>query len=647
MTSPTQNSSPKQGELSLRFQRVINQSLDEFRAAGRPDLVDDVAAEVARPAAARPVVLVAGETRRGKSTLVNALLRHPGLSPGNPDVATTAYLIFSHGDQAAATVTIQPAGATAAAEAADTARTRTVAEGVERRSITMNEIGTWATTEGNPGNVREVLAVEVTLNASLLRSMTFVDTPGHGGLESPTGSISVPIARQADAVVFVLDAGSPISAPELAFLHSVSARVDAVIVAVAKTDDYPGWSRIVDDDRELLRRYAPELANVPVLAVSARVAQQALAQDPKTMDPVTKDPVARELWNESGLAELQRILEQRIAARASLLRACNILVTARDGLKAVNGVAALGVAATRGEPGLKEAIDAERVKLRQYGSRWSQRVNAGIGKVKLAHGEQLARGLAELQRKYIPVIENSSRNEHEQVADQFVAEVDQLAARLAEAAGLAIAALVADATAELDNEEQFHAIVDQASAAVSQHSSVRRVTKASDRQLTKVDKLAGFVSFSSGKSIAGIVTALPLIAGFGLPVIGVGLGVGALFSYMMTTSRKELNTQANLKAWLQAQMTEAQRQISTDFAGRMIDAQENLREAITDHLDRRRAELDRAAATYATTGPGDQTALRAAEAELARIAKLLGETEQILALLGAFRGPARKMVRAS
>jgi Dynamin family len=641
MTNPAQSSSPKPGsgtggpgELTRRFQRVVNQSLDEFRTVGRPDLVDEVAAEVARPAAARPVVLVAGETRRGKSTLINALLRHPGLSPGAPDVATTAYLVFSHGDQAAATVTIQPAGATVVSTATD----KTPAEGVERRPITMNEIGTWATTEGNPANVREVLAVEVTLDASLLRSITLVDTPGHGGLESVTGSISVPIARQADAVVFVLDAGSPISAPELAFLHSVSARVDAVIVAVAKKDDYPGWSRIVEDDRELLRRYAPELANVPVIAVSAHVAEAAKAREPGS--------AATALWNESGLGELQRMLEQRVAARASLLRACNILVTARDGLKAAHGVAALGVAATRGEPGLKEAIEVERGRLRQYGSRWSHRVNAGIGTLKLAHGEELGRDLAELQRKYVPIIERSSRNEHEKVADQLVAELDQLAARLAETAGLAIAALVAEATAELDSEEQFHAIVDRASAAVSEHSSVRRVNKASNRQLTKVDKLAGFVSFSSGKSIAGIVTALPLIAGFGLPVIGVGLGVGALFSYMMTTSRQELNMQANLKAWLQAQITEAQRQISTDFGRRMISAQENLREAITDHLDQRRAELDRAAAAYAATGPGDQSGLRAAEADMARIAKLLGETDQILASLGAFRGPARKMVRA-
>ncbi|HEY1626464.1 MAG TPA: dynamin family protein [Streptosporangiaceae bacterium] len=609
------------GEATKRFRAVVNHSLDEFRAVGRMDLIDEVAAETKRPAVEQPVVLIAGETRRGKSSLVNALLRHPGLSPAGPDLATSAYLLFSHGDQSSATLVI----------AAGTE--------VERRPIPLDDIGEWATTDGNPGNVRRVLAVEVKADAPVLANVTIVDTPGHGGLDSAEGSIGVPMARQADAVVFVLDAGSPVSDPELAFLRSVSARVDAVIVVVTKIDDYPGWERIAADDRDLLGRYAPELANVPVLAVSARVAEKALARQP--------GPVADELWRESGMDELQRLLERRVAGRASLLRASNILVTARDGLRTVNGLAALGVAAARGEPAVKTAVEAERTRLRQYGSRWSQRMNAGIAKVKLTHGEALGKGLGELQRKYIGTIEKSKRQEHEAIADQLVTDINELAAALSKQAGLSLAGLVAEITAEIRAEEQLDAIVDQASAAISEYGAVQRVNKASERKLTRVDKLAGFVSFSSGKSIAGIATALPLVAGFGLPIIGVGLGVGAVFSFLMTTGRRDLNLQNNLKAWVQQQINEAQRQISADFGRRMIDAQENLKDALTDYLDRRRAELDAAAAQYAqlAAGAGRQAAVRSAEAEMTRISKLITETDEVLALLGAFRAPARKMVR--
>jgi hypothetical protein len=417
--------------------------------------------------------------------------------------------------------------------------------------------------------------------------------------------------------------------------------VDAVIVVVAKTDDYPGWARILDDDRDLLRRYAPELANVPVLAVSARVAEKALARQP--------GPVADQLWQESGLDALQQLLRQRVGGRASLLRACNTLVTARDGLRTVNGLAALGVAAAKGEPTVKIAIEAERTRLRLYGSRWNLRVNGGIAKVKLTHGESLGRGLGELQRQYVSKFEKSKAKGHEELADQLVTEINELAASLSKQAGLTLAELVAEITDEIAAEERLDAIVDQASAAISEHGAVRRVTKASERKLTKVDKLAGFVSFSSGKSIAGIATALPLVAGFGLPIIGVGLGVGALFSFLMTTSRQELNQQNNMKAWGQAQISEAQRQVSADFARRMIDAQDNLREALTEYLDQRRAELDGAAAQYAQQAAGaiNQAAVRTAEAEMSRIGKLISETDQVLELLGAFRAPVKKMVRTS
>jgi hypothetical protein len=47
----------------------------------------------------KPSVVVVGETNRGKSSLVNALLSMPGLSPVDADVATATYLVFEHAEQ--------------------------------------------------------------------------------------------------------------------------------------------------------------------------------------------------------------------------------------------------------------------------------------------------------------------------------------------------------------------------------------------------------------------------------------------------------------------------------------------------------------------------------------------------------------------
>ena len=42
-------------------------------------------------------MVVVGETKRGKSSLVNALLRQPALSPVDLAVATSAFIEFRYG----------------------------------------------------------------------------------------------------------------------------------------------------------------------------------------------------------------------------------------------------------------------------------------------------------------------------------------------------------------------------------------------------------------------------------------------------------------------------------------------------------------------------------------------------------------------
>ena len=57
-------------------------------------------AELRRRQVTRPSVVLVGETKRGKSSLVNALLGVPGLSPVDAAVATDTYLHFTPGPAA-------------------------------------------------------------------------------------------------------------------------------------------------------------------------------------------------------------------------------------------------------------------------------------------------------------------------------------------------------------------------------------------------------------------------------------------------------------------------------------------------------------------------------------------------------------------
>jgi Dynamin family len=599
------------------FHDIVNRALEEFRAAGRPDLAAEVVAEANRKPAERPVVLVAGETKRGKSTLVNTLVRHRGLSPTGPDVATSTYIAFRYGEQLSATAALRVEGA------------------LKRRAIAAEEIGEWATTDGNPGNIRQVAGIEVAVDTALLRSVTLIDTPGNGGLESAQGAISVPTARQADAIIFVLDAGAPITSPELAFLQETSANVDAVIIVIGKTDDYPGWKKIVADDTDLLARFAPGLANAPVVPVSARVAEAALAQPP--------GPVADELWRESGLADLEEVLAERVAARSGVLRGCNVLLASRTGLQAVSDLAAARLAVARGDPGVRARIDAERARLadfRRESSAWSHKLGAAVQKIKIDHAEDLGRSISSLQRAYAQRIERSKKGETDAIADGLIGDIERLADSLSEQAGLKLTELITELMGEVDEQTDLNAVILR--AATTRPGGVTRVERTGGRELTRVDKLAGLVSFSSGKSMGGIVTSLPVIAGFGLPVVGIGLGAGALLSTLTVGARKQLNLQTNLKSWCQSQLTEGQRQISSDFARRMVDVQEDLRMALIGHIDRRRQQLDWAIAQVEQVpadGRAGRTAVEAAEIETKQIRELLAGTDRMLSALGSFRVP--------
>ena len=87
-------------DLTTVLDAAVRDALAHLRTAD-PDAAADLA-ELRRAHLRRPSVVVVGETKRGKSSLINALLGVPGLSPVDEAVATTAYLRFSPGPPGAA-----------------------------------------------------------------------------------------------------------------------------------------------------------------------------------------------------------------------------------------------------------------------------------------------------------------------------------------------------------------------------------------------------------------------------------------------------------------------------------------------------------------------------------------------------------------
>jgi hypothetical protein len=213
---------------------------------------DDLAALLPAPPSARnlprrPRIVVAGGPGRGKSRLINSLLGRPGLSPVGSRPTTGGWVEFRYGAEDAATALI--------ADPADPGTPR-------RIPIAVDELHSYTKLDEVEA---PVLGVEIRLDAPLLRDVILVDTPGVGG---PNAAL-----RHTDGLLFVGDATQPISEYEMAFLAAAAQQIDSVIVAVNKNDAV-GHERALAETRRRLASH-PDLARLPVLGISARLADQA------------------------------------------------------------------------------------------------------------------------------------------------------------------------------------------------------------------------------------------------------------------------------------------------------------------------------------------------------------------------------------
>jgi hypothetical protein len=233
-------------------------------------------------------VLVVGEFKQGKSSLVNALVDQ-AVCPVDDDVATSAPTVVRFANDPEARVVHEPEG-----ESAPTSE-----------KIGVDEIATYASEAGNPGNERRLRSVEVAVPNPLLASgLVLVDTPGVGGLGSVHSAVTMAALPMADALVFVTDASQEFSQPEIDFLRRARELCPNVVGAVTKIDFYPEWRRILELDQQRLAQAGIELAMLPVSSM---------------LHDLARESGDAELDTESGLAAVIEFLQGDVIARAQEL----------------------------------------------------------------------------------------------------------------------------------------------------------------------------------------------------------------------------------------------------------------------------------------------------------------------------------------
>jgi predicted GTPase len=182
---------------------------------GAESVAEEALELAARVSAGRFYVACIGQFKRGKSTLINALVGHAVVPTGFVPV-TAVPTVIRFGDQLHARVRMRDGS---------------------WQDIDMSDLKEYVTEELNPENKRGVDGAEVFVPSALLSSgMCFVDTPGLGSVFTGNTATTQAFIPHIDAALVVVGADPPIAGEELALVESIGTQVQDLILVINKAD---------------------------------------------------------------------------------------------------------------------------------------------------------------------------------------------------------------------------------------------------------------------------------------------------------------------------------------------------------------------------------------------------------------------------
>ena len=194
-------------------------------------------------------VACVGQFKRGKSTLINALVGEAILPVGFTPV-TAVPTVVRFGERLTA---------------------RIKARDYSWREVPVAEVEQYVSEEHNPENTKGITGVEVYFPSRMLSAgMCLVDTPGLGSVFTGNTSATQDFIPHIDAALVVVGADPPLAREELALVEAVAQNVQDVIVVLNKAD------RTTDEEKAAAARFTRALLEKrlnrpigPVLEVSA------------------------------------------------------------------------------------------------------------------------------------------------------------------------------------------------------------------------------------------------------------------------------------------------------------------------------------------------------------------------------------------
>jgi hypothetical protein len=507
-------------------------------------------------------VAIVGEFKKGKSSLVNALV-NAEICPSDPVFATVTPIAVRHGPELAVTISRRRGQETAPAD--------------------LGDVATLASEEGNEGNHLGLTGVEITLPRRVLATgLCFVDTPGVGGLDSAVGSVTLATLEAASGVLFATDCGQELTAPEMEYLKAARQRCPHVLCVMTKSDLYPHARAIVERNRAHLATAG--LDDVGLFPVSSVLHLLALAQNDTRLEA------------ESGFAALFEALHQRIwepARREGLAEAGRQIAEVADHLaipiEAEREALGSAAAAERVIDRLGE-IRSRVVRFRSSSARWQQRLGDGMQDVTTDLDHDLRTRMRQLSRLAEGRIDSDESGDdltfetwlHKVTMEQVVEHYESIVSR---------ASRLADGVAEQFATFDEHAAYRVESAAPIELLAEVHINR--EQSLVKDGIIRRVVTtgqgYSSGMVVGSSVLGLLAPAFIWLPVITLPIaGFMARKAFVDDRARRKMARRQELKRLANRYLDEVGFVVHKDSR----DTLRRLHRQIRDHYAQRAEQLE-------------------------------------------------------
>ncbi|KAA5835964.1 dynamin family protein [Saccharopolyspora hirsuta] len=301
------------------------------------------------------LVLVVGESKQGKSALVNAIVNAPVCASGD-DVTTVVPTLVRYADEPTALlIEHEPRQGPAALD-----RMPVPIEQVQEHLDRALALGR-PVTRGEVGIPRAVLQ----------NGLALMDTPGVGSVSSSLTATTLAVVAEADALLMVSDATQELTTNEISFLKQATALCPNVALVLPKIDRTPHWRKVLEVNRKHLDNAG---VAAKIFPVSASIRMRAMQAKNSALN------------TESGFPPLLEFLQTELAGKHEQSTRRLVAHNVSEALTQVNDALKAELAAQNPRTAAETLVELETAQrraedLRRVSNRWQKALNDGISEL--------------------------------------------------------------------------------------------------------------------------------------------------------------------------------------------------------------------------------------------------------------------------